>query len=475
MNTRMKRLICIPGALLAGLLLAAVIIEHAFDINSYKPRIETALSDATGMEAHINGPMKLALFPRAGASVEKISLQRKGRDVATLRKAEVAVRLLPLLRKEVLIQWVGLTGPEIFITKDRKGRFNFEGPGEKAAAGESPLPVFEVGKISVKDGHLLYQDEKSGEKVEANGCDLTIKDLSASGKRLMDTLSLSGTVSCREVKAKGFRVTDTKVALKAGGGTIQASPLKMKISGGEVKGALKGNMLNKSPEYSADLSIAGFRMEEAPGQAKNIRGAMDLKAHLTAQGRNSDELSKTARGEVSLRGQDLVLLNIDIDRVLEKYEKSQSINIVDVGAFVLAGPLSTVVTKGYDLGGLYKASVGGETTIQRLVSDWKIAKGIARAEDVAFTTKKNRMALKGSLDLAHERFEDVTVAVLNAKGCAVFSQKITGAFRDPRMDKPGMLKSLLNPFISLAEKPIDLLSGGSCEVFYKGSLPHPAK
>ena len=468
-------MLLVLGAGLAGLLVAAVIIERTFDINSYRPRIETALSDALGMEVRINGMMRLMLFPQAGAWVEKISLQRGGEDVATLQKAEVAVRLLPLLRKEILIQQVGLTGPEIFITKDKEGRFNYEGPVKKTAAGEGPLPALEVGKISVSDGRLVYRDERSGEKVEANGCGLTIRDLSASGSSLVGTLSLNGAISCREVKVKGLRVTEMKAVLKAGGGTLQASPLTMKVFGGDGKGSFKGSMLHEHPEYSVDLSIAGFRLEEAVGKTKNIRGPMDLKAHLAARGKSGAELSKTAQGEVSLRGQNLVLRDIDIDRVLEKYEKSQSINLVDVGAFVLAGPLSTAVTKGYDFGGLYKASVGGETTIQRLVSDWKIAGGVARAEDVAFATRKNRMALRGGLDLVHERFEDVTVAVLNARGCAVFSQKINGTFKNPRVDKPSMLKSLLSPFISLAEKPVDLLSGGSCQVFYKGSLPHPAK
>jgi AsmA protein len=174
-------------------------------------------------------------------------------------------------------------------------------------------------------------------------------------------------------------------------------------------------------------------------QKESIHGKLDLKSHLTMKGKNANEMTRTAQGEISLRGQNLVLQSLDLDRVLEKHEKSQRFNLVDVGAFFIAGPLGTVLTKGYDFGSVYKESLGGEGAIRKLISDWKVKNGIAEAEDVAFTTRKNRVALKRRLDFVHDRFEDVTVAVLNTNGCATYSQRIHGSFKKPQIDKPSSL------------------------------------
>jgi len=71
------------------------------------------------------------------------------------------------------------------------------------------------------------------------------------------------------------------------------------------------------------------------------------------------------------------------------------------------------------------------------------------------------------------RFEDVTIAVLNSNGCATHSQRIHGNFNKPKIDKPNIFSSLIGPPISLATKSYDMLKGGRCEVFYRGSLAQP--
>ena len=58
-------------------------------------------------------------------------------------------------------------------------------------------------------------------------------------------------------------------------------------------------------------------------------------------------------GTFSLRGDNLVLYTMDLDTVLSKYETSQKFNLVDLGAFFIAGPLGTVALKGYRYGDVY--------------------------------------------------------------------------------------------------------------------------
>lgn len=478
MKARTKKALLILLAVAAALAVALAVFVRTFDINPYKPQIEEAVSRATGMEVRINGRMGLTLWPRAGVSLEEILIRNKGAEVAAIRKAVVEVMLLPLLRKEVLISRVVVVSPRLSITRDKKGRFNFETEKRPAPRpGERAARPFKMENISVKDAHLRYLDEQTGKKAEADGCILTVKDLSGGGGEFLSVLSFKGVLSCAEVKANGLAISDMRAVMKAGKGEFEADPITMKVFGGGGKGSVRGAVTGKRPEFSANLTISKFRFEEmlaAFKQKKTMRGELDLNARLAANGGNVDEMKRTAEGEVSLRGHDLVFEGLDLDRVLEKYEKSQQINPSDVSAFFMAGPLGALLAKGYDFGNIYKESLGGKSAIRKLVSDWKVEKGVAEAKDVAFTTNKNRVALKGKLDFNRERFEGLTVAVLNARSCAVYSQKIEGSFKNPRIDKPSIvMRSLMGPILSLTKKPLEMLEGGKCEVFYRGSVEQP--
>ncbi len=144
---------------------------------------------------------------------------------------------------------------------------------------------------------------------------------------------------------------------------------------------------------------------------------------------------------------------------------------MDVGAFFFAGPLGLVVTKGYNFASISRES-GGRSEIRTLVSDWKVERGVAHAQDVAMATNENRIALRGGLDFVDYEFDDVTMAVIDAKGCARVQQKIRGTFRNPVVEKPSLLQSLAGPALRLLKKGSDLL-GGQCEVFYAGSVVAP--
>ena len=88
-------------------------------------------------------------------------------------------------------------------------------------------------------------------------------------------------------------------------------------------------------------------------------------------------------------------------------------------------------------------------------------------------TNKNRIALRGGLDFVNERFDDVTVALIDAKGCIKAQQTIHGAFKNPVVEKPSTLKSLTGPVVKLFKQVAGLFPGGACEVFYAGSVASP--
>jgi len=472
----MKRALYGVGAVAAALALALGTLVLTFDIEQHKARLEAAASEATGMKVSILGTMGLRLFPRASLSLEHLFIQNGGRAVVSARRSVARIRFLPLLRREIRIREVVLNSPKVFMTRDATGRFNFETAGEHSLGTGAAAAFPDMERIFVNQAHVLYRDEATNRKIEAGECNLALRNLSAGGAGSPGRISFEGDLSCREAGTKELRVSDVRAVLKAGAGKFEANPVTMKIFGGEGKGSVRRVVRGEQVESALDFAIARLRFEkvlETFGQKKNVIGELDLEAHLTMLGKSAEEMTKTAQGTVSLRGKNLVLQNLDVDHLLERVDRSQHFNLVDVGAFLVAGPLGALLTKGYDFGSIYQEVPGAKSAIRKLVSDWKIRNGVAEAQDAAFTTIKNRFALKGKLDFVHNRFEDLSVAVLNAKGCAISTQKIHGDFKSPKIDPPKPPLSVVGAILALLRKPFELLQGGKCEVFYHGVIEQP--
>jgi AsmA protein len=88
-------------------------------------------------------------------------------------------------------------------------------------------------------------------------------------------------------------------------------------------------------------------------------------------------------------------------------------------------------------------------------------------------TATNRIALQGGLDFVNGRFADVTVAAIDAAGCARVRQAIRGSFARPEVEKPRVLTSLAGPALKLYGQARGVFPGEPCEVFYSGSVGPP--
>jgi AsmA protein len=291
---------------------------------------------------------------------------------------------------------------------------------------------------------------------------------------ILRRISFSGTAGVGEVRVAGLVVTNLTSTVSGKDGVLDLNPVTMLLFGGQGSGSLRADLSDPVPRYRVRYSLSRFRIDEflkALSPKKAAEGRMDLTATLSMRGKSAIEMKRTADGEVSLRGADLTLDGVDLDRVFKRYEASQNFNLVDVGAFFIAGPFAPLITKGYNFATLFRGS-GGSSRIRMLVSDWKVERGIARAKDVAMATNEHRVALKGSLDYPNERFDDVTMAVVDGKGCVTVRQRIRGSFRDPEVEKVNVLRSVAGPVLKVLKRAEKLL-GGKCEVFYTGSVAPP--
>jgi AsmA protein len=328
---------------------------------------------------------------------------------------------------------------------------------------------------------------RGGEKTEISGIDFSLKNLSlpaAPDTPQPKGISFAGELRVKDIKGKDLALTDLDAKITASADVCDIRPFTMKLFGGKGEGGIRVDLTREKPDVQVKYMLSKFRAEESLAtisQKKYLSGPMTLVPELSFRGTGAEEMKRTARGQVSLRGGDLSLHGMDIDGVLSTVEQARQMNLADVGAFLLAGPLGTAATKGYRFGGVSGAvAQGGESKIIRLVSEWTVNDGVAEAKDVAFATRKNRIAMKGKLDIVKERFVDITVALLDAKGCAKVRQKISGPFRNPKVDKVSTLETAIEPILGLfqqtkqlVQQTKQLVGRGECKPFYTGSVAQP--
>ena len=348
------------GGLVALLILAAVALVLFVDVNAHKPLLEAAASDALGMEVRIGGRLGIGLFPGFHVRMEDVRIRNRGADVASAKETILGIELLPLLHKEVRVVMIGMKRPRISIEQDLDGKFNFETPEEEAGkktAGEAQGTRFslDVAKISLSDGALFYADKKTGEVLEAGDFNLDVSRLRLPGGKnpdLLKNLSFAAEFACKEFRKGSLAVSNLKLRIEGKDGVLDFDPVTMRLFGGQGSGSLRADLSGSVPHYHVRYSLSRFRIEEflkTLSPKKAAEGSMDFSSSLSMRGKTANEMKRSANGEVSLRGENLTLDGIDLDRTFSRYEASQSFNLVDVGAFFFAGPFAPLITKAIQL------------------------------------------------------------------------------------------------------------------------------
>lgn len=327
-------------------------------------------------------------------------------------------------------------------------------------------------------GALVNVNRKSGEKTGLKEINLTIKDLSVVNTpgETIKNISFAGDMECREVRRKGLKIDNIRSSVTAEKGVFHLKPFTMDIFGAKGEGDATLDKSEADTLYKINVKIAKLDFEkfgQSFGIKKVIGGKGDLAAAVTLKEKEGRTLMNSLNGSFSLRGDNLVIHTMDLDKVLSKYETSQEFDLVDLGAFFIAGPFSTLAVRGYRAGDLFNEARGGEGVITHFNSNWKIRNGVADATDCALATRHNRVALTGRLDLVRERYDNVIVALLDDKGCAKYKQSISGSFLKPQISALGAAESIAGPFSHLYGKVKRFVQGGKCEVLYTGSVQQP--
>ena len=165
-------LIAVP-ALLA--LAAAVVLPMLADSTHYKRQVSALVKAHTGHDLHIDGKVRLHLFPRLRLTITDIRLANppgySGSELARLPWLSVEVKPLALLSGRFEPGAIVVSGPTLNLERDQDGRGNWEsktaagrdGASEQGIGANTPLAAMAVGELTIRDATLHWRNQANGD------------------------------------------------------------------------------------------------------------------------------------------------------------------------------------------------------------------------------------------------------------------------------------------------------------------------
>lgn len=461
MATRNRTLWIGTGVVAAIVLVVAVGVALAPDVNRYTPSIEAAVSQSLGMRFEIRGRAALHLLPRPRLTVRDVHLTNGTSEILAAEEIQISPRWIPLiLHRRVSIDRLALRKPQIRI--------------------EQPIDIHlrpgRLGSVSVRDGDVSYLSQPSGRSVEVTGLQVRLSGISWGGSdglqslSPLETVSLRGALSATSLQIGTLRISEVAFGVKGKDGLVQVDPTEMTLFGAGVRGTLTLDLRGPSPRMHFVQAASRIDLGQVfPGEVQYFSGTVQASVDADGTGADLRAITRTARGHISIRGERVSIHGWDVDQLIEDYNRTQKFNLIDLGAVLVAGPFGPLLTKGADFARLYGGMGQGESEIRTLVSVWEIVNGVAMARDVAFSTANNTVAFQGGVHLVDGNLERFFVATVDHQGCVQVKQRITGSFAHPHA--PGLAsQSVLGPFESAVEGALHLLgTPDRCDLFYSGS------
>ena len=328
--------------------------------------------------------------------------------------------------------------------------------------------------INLKDGNLIYYSPT--DTIELKSIRLNFSNIYYNDKlnsNPLATLSTSGKFAANEIITKYFVLPKGELSITVDNGEYEIGSGGARLFGESAKGKSfwKLKPFSNIPEYQVKYDVKEFYIEEMLSvflEDTVVTGPLSLHLDISSKGSDWETLRNNTFGSINLSGKNIQFYGLDADKLIEKFKRSQSFNLIDLGAVMLAGPLGIAVTKGSDYASMLVVDSGESSKIRRLVSNWDINKANYIIRDAAFTTTKNRVAGKGFINFSKDSL-DLTVALLDKNGCSIFSQRVYGDLNSPTLGSVRVVKTILAPVTNL----VDDILGIECDVFYNGTVKQP--
>jgi len=238
------------AAVLAVLLLVVVYLAVTFNPNDYKSTVIQLVKDKKQRTLDIKGDIKLSFWPKIGADLGELTLSEHQSDkqFAAIKSAKVALAVLPLLKKQIVVDTVYLDGAQVNVIQHADGSFNFDDLLSKDES-ESEQINFDVQGVKITNTQASFSNESTGAKYSVDQFNLTTGQVAL--KKPFDVATDFHLLANQPA-------VDAKAAIKA---NIMADPegkhFVVKGLDAQLKGALlDGQDVTVSAQGSVDVDAA---------------------------------------------------------------------------------------------------------------------------------------------------------------------------------------------------------------------------
>jgi|GEM_PF-1460642 len=284
MTPTRKKILALVLAVVALLGSAALLVRLVIDPAAFAPIVAGFVQRTTGLSLTITGGLGLTFYPWPGIEMRGASLSDlpgfPGEPFASVDAVDIKVRPLALLRGDLEVEGLRLSGLRVRLIRDKDGRENWKA-----------LPI---AKVSVEKDHVVV--------VKTDG-------QSASFRYLVQTAEVTGAGVTFEDRAAGtaFSVTDVNIQAKdirpgqafAARVSLAAASVKPELA---AKVTLSGASLVDPQAMRFAVSDATLRLE---GRATGLplaafvlegRGSLDFSADTSLLAGRGLSLSGTVSG-----------------------------------------------------------------------------------------------------------------------------------------------------------------------------------
>lgn len=259
------RILTIVGVIIGTAILAVVAFLAFADLSSYRPDIESAVSDYTGREFRINGDFELDALPSPAVRMEGVTLANApwadGENMLEIGHVSVRLGLWSLLFQPIVVHDFQLRDVTVLAEANADEEFNWDiGPSDEAEepsdASSDELPV-ELRNVEISNIRVVYRQPESDD-LAAVLDELTITGNESGGQNIAGNGQLSdlafmvtGDVDDTDAEIEGT-IGDVRYRSKT---RYENGALDVEVSVGTLDAL--GKLLDVENLPAEDLTVAG--------------------------------------------------------------------------------------------------------------------------------------------------------------------------------------------------------------------------
>lgn len=266
------------GGIVLVVLLLVAYFAITFNPNDYKQQVIDLVKEKKERTLKIDGDIKLSFWPKIGADLGKISISehKSDQEFASVNSVKVALAVLPLLKKELVVDTVYIDGAKANVIKHKDGTFNFDDLMSKDEE-ESQEIKFDVQGVNITNSQVAYSDEATGGKYSISKLNMKSGRIALAEPFDLETdfdVNANQPVVAAHANIKGNFLADPKAK------HFKAKGLDSHITGDMLGG--KGMDIKASGDVDAKPETMEFLVDSlklvASGNFDGVKQSVDLNA-----------------------------------------------------------------------------------------------------------------------------------------------------------------------------------------------------